>query len=165
MYERTYSQKHQADMGIKDIAKAVRKDIKDAQKSGDLPQMKVSVRIQRYSGGQSLHVDIKEFPIQFLNAYRVKLSQEHSNVFVGNLPSEHPARELYTPLAKKALDSLQSLANAYNYNGSEIMVDYFDVNYYLHVGFDWKAEHNQNKEIAEKIGCVPWPTLWNEFLD
>jgi len=165
MYERTYGEKHDNGMDIKDIAKAVRQDIKDAQKAKTLPQMKISVTIERYSGGQSLNLNIKEFPIQFINIYRMKLQTENSNVFVGNLPDEHPAYELYTPLAKKALETLKSMVGSYNYDGSETMTDYFDVNFYSHIGFDWRYQGNHEKELSEKADSINWPNLWSDFLN
>lgn len=43
---------------------------------------------------------------------------------LGHLYPEHFGQEIY--------DKLMKLGNAYNYDNSEIMTDYFDVNYYLH---------------------------------
>ena len=43
---------------------------------------------------------------------------------LGHLYLEHFSQEIY--------DKLMKLGNAYNYDNSDIMTDYFDVNYYLH---------------------------------
>jgi len=165
MYERSYSEKHEAGMDIKDIAKAVRADIKAAQKEGTLPKMKISVRTERYSGGQSLSVTIKEFPIQILNIWRVKIQKENPNYFIGHICEDHPAYEMYTPLAKKALAKLKEISNAYNYDGSETMVDYFDVNYYEHVGFDYRIEGTERRELEENVAKIEWPALWLDYLN
>jgi len=165
MYERTYGEKHDSTLDIKDIAKLLRSDIKAAQKAKELPKMKVSITIERYSGGQAMNVSIKEFPVQFINIFRMKLQEENPSTFVGNLPDEHPAYELYTPLAKKTLLALNSMADAYNHNGSDIQSDYFDVNYYSRVGFHWEYQSNHEKELKEKTSDVNWPTLWSEFLN
>jgi len=46
--------KYKRDLDVKDIAKLVRQDIKDAIKGGELPKGKYGVRISRFAGGCSL---------------------------------------------------------------------------------------------------------------
>ena len=50
MYEKSYGPKYEAGMDIKDIAKLVRKEIKDYFG----PNIKYSVTIDRFSGGRAL---------------------------------------------------------------------------------------------------------------
>ena len=45
------------DLDIKEIAKLVRKDL-----GSEFPDAKFGVRIQRYSGGQAIHIHINEWP-------------------------------------------------------------------------------------------------------
>jgi hypothetical protein len=52
--------RYDPDLDIAEIAKQIRKLIKDAIKAGYLPRIKTSVRIKRYSGGESLNVNVDE---------------------------------------------------------------------------------------------------------
>lgn len=65
---KTTGSKYVAGMDLKDIAKLVRADLK-AKFCG----FTFSVRVERYSGGQALHVDIKAVPVGVLNATRPEL--------------------------------------------------------------------------------------------
>ena len=47
------------DLDIVEIAKLTRKEIKDRVKNRQLPKGKYSVRIMRYSGGQSIDINAK----------------------------------------------------------------------------------------------------------
>jgi len=89
------------------IAKNIREDIKQAVKKNELPKGKYSVRISRYSMGRSINIRAKEieFPVY----------------------GEDGRLNKFGELLR---DSLEKIRNAYNYDNSDIMTDYFDVNYY-----------------------------------
>lgn len=87
------------DLDIKDVAKLVRKDLKDR-----FPDTKISVRIQRYSMGRSLHVVI-----------------EGTGISRG------------TSLHKILYEEIRDIVDAYNYDDSYFMTDYFDGRYYSHI--------------------------------
>ena len=120
MYERKYGERYNQTLDIVDIAKLVRKEIRL-----NMPEIKVSVTTERFSGGQSLDVHIKECDFWIM--------QSESNV----------TRERYTPEAIEVIESIRRLIAGYNHNGSEIQVDYFDVNFYSNVSFDWQLEKAQ----------------------
>jgi hypothetical protein len=138
----TVGAKYNTDLDIKEIAKLVRKDIKAAVKAGSLPkEMKVSVRVKRYSGGQSLNLNVKSFPGGFLNPAYVKAVKVNPHLCY----TEYPPR--YYLHVSRALTTLDNLANAYNYNNSDTMVDYFDVNYYVSVNVDVFVECKEREKI------------------
>lgn len=113
---------------VKDTAKLIRKDIKR-----HFPGIKASVRIDRYSGGQSVRIEIKSVSFAMIN----------QDWLVSEIMGEctyDVAR--YTDEACKLLDDLRSLGMSYNRNDSDSMVDYFDVDFYLHVDFNWKAKNS-----------------------
>ena len=120
-YSIAYGSKFQKGRDITEIAKLVRKDIKAAIKEGVLPKgLKVSVRCQRGSG-RSLNVQVNTAP------YPVKrpATQEEFDMWhVESFPSDE---------AKRVEDVLESIAKAYNYDGSDTQYDYWNVNFYLHV--------------------------------
>lgn len=147
MYNKgTKGSKYNKDLNIKDIAKLIRKDIKTAIKEGKLPEMKTSVRINRYSGGQSLTIDIKEFKVGgFLNPEYIKAYHKNPHLAY----TEYPPR--YYPFVERALEDLERIANAYNYDNSDSMFDYFDVNYYTTIGINWEVEKEQREELTKKV--------------
>jgi hypothetical protein len=105
---------------IVDIARNVRRDIADAIKAGILPACTVQVRISRYSMGQSLSVTI------------VKLSQSF------NVSEDGPA----------VLDTMRTIANAYNYDRSDCTSDHFDCNFHLRVHFSHEVEEADRARSA-----------------
>lgn len=86
---------------VKEIAKDVRADIKKAVAAGYLPATKYSVTISRFAGGRSL--DIR---------------------------ASHPTFAFGTASRKSAATFLKGITDAYNFDGSDIMTDYFHVNFY-----------------------------------
>jgi hypothetical protein len=129
--------KFDASLDIKEIAKRLRKEIKAMQKMGLYAGMKVSVRIERYSGGQSLSVTIKSWDGELLNP-----------AWIAADPDYRYEVDKWTPRVCKALEVLKRLANQWNYNNSDSQVDYFDVNYYTHVSVDWELA--RDARIAEE---------------
>lgn len=127
MYERRYGSKYHStqDLDIKDIAKLIRQDIKQAIKDGSLPTgIKVSVKISRFSMGQSIDMRIKEYPGEWIED--VDSTTIHRR---------------YTNSAQAVLKKLKSIHDQYNYDGSEVQVDYFDVHYYGHPSFHWQCKN------------------------
>lgn len=84
-------------MDIKEIAKLVRKDLKEA-----FPNYIFKVQIERYSMGQSLHIQVNGTGI----------------------------KERFSEEARKLEEEIRALANEYNYDDSDIMTDYFNVRFY-----------------------------------
>ena len=110
------------DLDVADIAKLIRADIKAAKKRGDLPKsLKTSVRISRYAGGQSLDVTVKGgIPVHteaYLRWYRA-----------GDYRTDTPDR--YVPSFKALKAALKAIVEAYNFDGSDLMTDYFNVRFY-----------------------------------
>ena len=95
------------------IAKQVRADIKQAQKTGLIPtDLKVSVRCDKYSMGQSVNVSLTGW----------------SNERVWNIDTE--GFRAMTPEAKAVTTQIDQIRNAYNRDNSDPMTDYYEVVYY-----------------------------------
>ncbi len=166
MYERTYGKKHDRNLGVKEIAKMMRQEIKNSINAGTIPKgTKVSVRIERYSMGQSIDINLTEFPIQFLNIWRVKFLQDHPHICLSDIPESHPAREMYTPIASKTLAELKRIHSLWNHDGSDSMTDYFDVNYYGDATFGWELDSKQHKALKEKTSDIKWPSVWENYFN
>jgi len=100
---------------LKDVAKKVRADLKAAFGKG----WKFGVRISRYSMGQSLSVDVKEAPVQFVTL-------RDTNDEYGR---DWEALDAW----KETEDKIAGIVEAYNRDDSDSMTDYFDVDFYKHV--------------------------------
>ncbi len=136
MYERSYGAKYDKNLGTKEIAAAFRQDVKTAKAKGELPKdLKLSVTMDRFAGGSSIHVDIKGglgcplFNPEWLEAVAA----------AGN-DWNRPNSERYNPEAAAIEKKLEGMLQAYNHDGSDSQSDYFDVKLYGHVRFHWEFE-------------------------
>jgi hypothetical protein len=137
---RVYGAKYQQVQGmhLADIAKLIRADIKLARKVGlkaDGPaalaiidpianapaSIKYGVTTQTYSGGGSINITIKNIPADWF-------TWEQRG-------SDEPRRKATSALEALAAE-LRAIHKAYNYNGSDLLTDYFDVNYYGSVNYE-----------------------------
>lgn len=140
-YATTYGSNYDRQLDIKEIAKIIRKEIRLRVKTGALPQIKASVRIDRFAGGQSIDIYIKETDFPVLNPERVRFEQENPH----SLP---PAKlDIYTPMGRQVLDTLEALLQSYNFDGSDSMTDYFHVNFYGHASYECDLTRKQRAEI------------------
>jgi hypothetical protein len=166
MTDRTYGEKYDNSLDVKDIAKLMRAEVKKSIKAGIIPKgTKVSVRIERYSMGQSIDINVKEFPMQAMNMWRVKFMEDYPHRCLSDIPSEHPAYEMWTPIAKRTLNELKRIQGLWNHDGSDTMTDYFDVNYYGDAGFDYRLEYAQRDKIKESVSSVNWPESWAGYFE
>lgn len=133
MYEIAYGNRYDRSLDTADVAKIIRKEIRRDVKVGKLPKGKYGVRIQRFSGGSSIRVAISDLGFHVHNPERVRFDLEHPNTYPGNL-------EIYNERARELVKDLEARVGAFNFDGSETMVDYFHVNFYAHVGFDHEWE-------------------------
>lgn len=141
MYERTYGHLYDSlgdHPSAAEIAKAMRQTIKQETAEGFLPsKWKYSVTSDTFTGGQSVDIVVQDCP----DAWEVCDGIDCQNVWCAakNDPIyAHAATEhlRLTEEAKVTKMTLDRIHGAYNHDGSELMVDYFDVRYYGHVEFD-----------------------------
>ncbi len=127
--------KYERYLDITKIAKLVRADLKV-----QLPGYMFSVRTKRFSGGQSLTVDIKGLPegVVLLNEAHLAWEKDHPHDIYQSYPEE--ARSRYSADVKAAIQVIHDIVGAYNHDRSDTMTDYFDVNFYTHIGVDWMFE-------------------------
>lgn len=128
---------------VKEIAALVRKDIKDAIAKNELPKGKYSVTIDRFSGGRSCDISVKELEFPVLNKEEVIYRRTNPNWY-----SEGRAGKLYTEVATLALEKLTSILNQYRRDDSDGMIDYFNTNFYGHAKIDYDLERKEESEIA-----------------
>ena len=119
-----------SDMNIKDIAKEIKATLKK-----EFKECKFSVRIERYAGGQSLNIDLVQGPFEAFTEAGEDCRQVNP-YYISD--SKH-----FTPEAKKVLQRAYDLSKEYNYDNSDSMTDYFDVNSYTHMSVgQWNKPFN-----------------------
>lgn len=171
MYERSYGYKYEEGdrLTTAEIAKLVRKDIKQAVAEGLLPERwTYSVRSDSFAGGTSLDIRVKGCADAWMPCpgYKVGSKREGtdgswsatgcSNPWckAGGVHRDKPGaqeHDVLTEEAQAAKMTLERIHGAYNHDGSDAMTDYYDVNYYGHVEFQsessarWEAEEKARK--------------------
>ena len=145
-YSIQYGQKYQRGRDIKDIAKLVRRDLKAAIQAKTLPGGKYSVTIDRFSGGQSLDVKVSNLKTPFL-------MQNPERILLENCKADHchPTLPRFSKRGKAYLDTIEFIVAAYNFDGSDTNVDYWNVNFYSNTGFDSTFLQEERRQIIESV--------------
>ena len=132
-----------SNLSLTDIAKLIRAEIKIAMKlakvdagpgalavmdpfTGIPAGLKIGVRTQYYSGGGSINVTVRGIPAEW------GWTEEPDYRGYG----DGRMREVATPALQALAKAVKGIMNSYNYDGSDSMVDYFDVRFYGHVTDD-----------------------------
>ena len=114
------------------IAKRIREDIANAQRAGELPKAKYSVRTDKYSMGSSITIEASNLPFLVLNpaAFHV----------VGNwveFDREHFASR-FTLHAQHVERVLERIVDAYHWDRSDLQNDYYNERFARHVRIETK---------------------------
>ena len=127
------TKKEKYSMDIKEIAKEIRKDLKKL-----FPACKFSIKIERYAGGQSLNLDLVAATFDAFT----EAGEDYKQVNPYSIKeSKH-----FTAEAKEVLQRAYDLTKKYNYDDSDSMTDYFDVNFYLHMSIGcWNKPFNNTQ--------------------
>ena len=125
-------------MNIKDISKSIKGKLKT-----HFPKCKFSVTIERYSGGQSMTVALLSAPFDpfvdnaEINGCPVKDSHQVNHYYLAE--SDILSRD-----AKILFLHVHDMINYFNYDDSDSMTDYFDVNFYEHLAIGkWNKPFTQ----------------------
>lgn len=147
MYQRHYGAKYAEPAkyaSAADIAKLIRLDIKAAIADGSLPgtTRNYSVRSRSYSGGQAIDIDAKgldglwqQCPGYIEDKYGTGGIYSCGNVWCkagGEYKDSPSARyhQILTAQGRQIENLLQAIHDAYNHDGSNSQVDYFDRRYW-----------------------------------
>jgi hypothetical protein len=144
MTTRIYGSKYDGNLSTTDITKKIREDLKAEIKSNPLfAGAKFSVRKDHY---HSISISIKAIGFNPINPEWIDRRQKEPH---GNYPSGTDCR--YTADGKTFYNRVESIAAAYNHDGSDIYSDYFDVNFYLNVSFDYQLSEAHYTEIETDL--------------
>lgn len=125
--------KYQRGKDVAEIAKEIRIQIKEAIRENTLPQGSYSVTIERFAGGRAINIKIKAFEFPMFNPAWLDAEMRGEE-------RQMPNCERLSKVARLAREKLKSMLDAYRYDDSDGMIDYFDTNFYAHVDFDWQLE-------------------------
>lgn len=110
------------------IISQLRKDLKKFNKDG------FKFLVSKGYSGKSISIKIKQFPKSILKIDEIPLRRNTPNQFFDD----------------DLIFELEKIGNAYNYDNSDSMTDYFDRNYYLHLEFYNKELYMvENKNISK----------------
>jgi len=145
-----YGSKYRDGLDVKEIAANVREEIKAAVKSGEFPKgLKASVRISRYAGGRSINVNLKAPGVKVYSVARLLADRD--------TPHEHNNLGWRSDEAAAIVERVEAMLDAYNFDGSDSMTDYFHVNFYAHVDMDGDRE----AELAALSHLVKGTPEWD----
>jgi hypothetical protein len=113
-----------------EVAKLIRREIKKKH-----PHILVSVRSKYFSMGSSIDVIIKDCDFNPINP-----AWNPRNIDMGNNPR-------YTDKARQLIKELEEIGNRYRRVDCDGMIDYFDVNFWYHVSFDYSFELRYIKSL------------------
>lgn len=155
-------------MSAADIAKLMREDIRLEVSVGALPGKpgNYSVRVHNYSGGRSIRIEARDLPDMWqtcdgivpgsADEYGARACPDawcagHNDPVYAKHARTH---RTLTVEARRILKILEAIHGAYNHDGSDVMTDYFDVNYYGEASIEdeWHAEYRA-REQAKKAAA------------
>lgn len=148
-YGKLYDEKHTT----KAIAEIVRRTVRLEMRMGALPAGKWSVTSERFAGGSSITIAFAPAPAEdecFARAYynRERIVQDAER------PHDHSAIPFRSAFGAALDRKLEQLLADFNYDGSDISTDYFDVNFYAHVEVRTKTNMTDLVELY-RGGCLP----------
>lgn len=143
LYKRSYGSRYNKDLTCKDIAKLVRDYIKSQVQVNLLPRGTYSVT----STHNTIRVTIKAFEGPILNPRRLEWERDNPNTYRPPVTADPYELSRYTKLASLTLANIESYINSYNHDGSEIMIDYFDVKFYSNIKFDYSLEREEQVKL------------------
>lgn len=155
MYERSYGYRYEEVARYSspgEIAKLIRRDIKQAVEEGLLPsRWSYSVR----SDSLAVDVEVRDCADAFQpcdggqKCHNVWCSARNDPLYAhGATP-----HEVLTDDAEAARMTLKRIHGAYNHDGSEIQTDYFDVRYYGGVSFEDAHSADFRKRETERLAA------------
>jgi hypothetical protein len=145
--QRTEGSKYTGFRPATEIAKDIRKDIKEAIRLHELPSdLKVSVRSNYYAGGQSIDLTWSSSK----GTHEIVCGGHRDTPWsdcVDNCRHDYAMVGLST-LGREVEQTLHEIANAYNYDNSDAVVDYFDTLYYCRPTWNWQVRPSASNLVG-----------------
>lgn len=141
------------DLDTKEIARRIRVYVKQV-----FPLYKFSVSFSSYAGGSSIHVSLMEAPMNILDEkeicdtlnddfekendtrkykakyYKNMIDEDNINFDLSYYHVSELGKDFIIPEATRVLKDVVDQLNSYRRDDSDAMIDYFDTNFYIHLG-------------------------------
>lgn len=124
-------------LGTKETAARIRADIKNLQKHGALPAGTFSVTMSRFAGGSSITVRVVDVAATMFNVDRFIAEKREPHAYRYDEPR-------HTKEGERIMALLKTVVGVYHSDKSDIMSDYFNVNFYEHI----ESRDQEEKERA-----------------
>lgn len=129
-------EKYDTNLSVKEIAKLIRGELKQFK------GCKFSV-VKEHSN--CINIEIKEVPFKpYISQYYEAKASDNWEAYHeyrrGLASNEEWHRSGYTKEWQFLMDQVEKIANAYNFDDSDSMTDYFHVNYYCFVKYDYDCK-------------------------
>jgi len=125
------------DLPLKEIAKRIKAECKEKY-----PGANVSVRTEHYSMGCAINISIND---PGFNPYNPKYDPNDYSINGCSKRTEGP----FNQRALDMKDAISKIADQYNYDNSDGMIDYFDTNFYCGVAFAYDLDEKYPKPWAK----------------
>lgn len=112
---------YESGMTMKEIAKRIRTTLKEKY-----PTTKFSVTVQHYSGGATLHLSVMESDVKMFLPEKELTNYSPNKYYIEK-------DEILTDEGKQMMAFVTKLVSSYNYDDSDSMSDYYDVNFYSEI--------------------------------
>ncbi len=121
---------YQAQRSASEIVKLVKAEIK-----AKYPQIELSVSKKLFAGGKSIDVAIYDFGYNPFQQAFIAFGVQYAEIdrYQALYQGEYP---IYNDKAMACLKGCEAILQAYNFDHSDMMNDYFHVNFYGHVSIE-----------------------------
>lgn len=121
--------KYNTSMSTKDIATSIRCELK-----AKFPGCKFSVTMKKFSMGSSIAVTLMSAPKQVFTQETIDYAKENNVSLYCNINHYGiQSIDYITAYAKEILEKTFDIVKSYNYDNSDIMSDYHETNFYIHI--------------------------------
>ena len=132
-------------LGTKETAARIRADIKNLQKHKLLAAGKFSVTMDRFAGGSSIDVCVVDIEATMFNTERFAAQKREPHTFHDGIPR-------MTDEGTRIIALLNKVVGVYHRDESDPMTDYFNCNFYSHVGE--RGQESKERSVFEALGKV-----------
>lgn len=160
MYGRRYGRRYNEHLDKKEVAKIIRKYIKETY-----PEFDFSVSSSR---GESIRIYLTGAPddVQIYSDIYLQTNLPGSNISWSNLTWKYNMGEVvlnkyhingknkltkYSQRIEYMLKDIDNFGNSFRYDGTDISIDYFDTNFYVFTDIHWQFDNDRLEYELERF--------------
>ena len=144
-------------LGTKETAARIRADIKNLQKHKMLPAGKFSVTMDSFSGGSSIDVRVVDVDAVMFNVDRFAAEKREPRNFPEGIPWT-------TVEGARIVALLNKVVGVYHRDESDPMTDYFNCNFYFHIGASGQEDKERSAFAATPVTVETMHVAANKLI-